>query len=266
MTDAERGQVTDSAAEVYEEFFVPALFGEWADRMVEEAGIGPGHRVLDVGCGTGVLARRAAERAGPRGTVTGVDPNRGMLAVARTKMPGAEWHEGRAEALSFDTGRFDVVVSQFALMFFEDQVAGLREMARVTRPGGRLAVAVWSRLDACPGYAAVVEILAELFGDEAAAALRAPFALGEPERLRSLVVDAGLPDPEIRARSGTARFPSIRAWMYTDVRGWTLADRIDDEQFEGLVRVADARLERFVDGAGRVAFEMPALIAVARVA
>lgn len=84
---ASRGQVSGDAAEVYEQFFVPALFGQWAGHTLDAAGItetsGPGSRVLDVGCGTGVVARKAARRVGPTGRVRGLDPNAGMLAEAR---------------------------------------------------------------------------------------------------------------------------------------------------------------------------------------
>jgi ubiquinone/menaquinone biosynthesis C-methylase UbiE len=79
------GQLTGSAAEVYDEFFVPALFGAWPPRVVDAARIGPGMRVVDVACGTGVLALEAEARVGPAGSVVGIDLNPGMLAVARHK-------------------------------------------------------------------------------------------------------------------------------------------------------------------------------------
>jgi ubiquinone/menaquinone biosynthesis C-methylase UbiE len=165
MDEAERGQVTANAAEVYEEFFVPALFREWADRVADAAAVGPGARVLDVACGTGALTRAVAARVGARGAAIGLDVNADMLAVARRKAPALEWRQGRAEAFGFDSGRFDAVVSQFGLMFFEDRRAALAEMMRVLRPGGRLAVAVWDALERTPGYGAVTLLLQRLFGE-----------------------------------------------------------------------------------------------------
>src|SRR5688572_6939023 len=231
MSASEKGQVTRNAAEVYEEFFLPALFQQWASRVADAAGIQSGQRVLDVACGTGVLARAVADRVGSAGAVVGVDVNEGMLAVARQKAPTIEWKRGRAEELPWDSNSFDAVVSQFGLMFFEDRRAALQEMMRVLRPGGRLAVAVWDSLDHTPGYAAMSDLLRQLFGEEVARALHAPFALGERQLLRSLFAEAGISDAEITTQMGTARFPSIEAWIYTEIKGWTLADVLDDTQF-----------------------------------
>jgi SAM-dependent methyltransferase len=263
MSATETGQVSRSAAEVYDEFFVPSLFQEWPGRVADAAEIRPGQRVLDVACGTGVLARTVAERVGPDGSVVGLDLNSGMLAVARRKAQAIEWRPGRAEALPFDGASFDAVVSQFGLMFFEDRQAALREMLRVLRPGGRIAVAVWDTLDQSPGYAAMADLLQRLFGDEVAGTLRAPFILGDRQFLGSLFAEAGMPDARIATRAGTARFPSIESWVYTEIKGWTLADAIDNAQFDLLLAEAKRELQPFVTGDGTVAFAMPARIVTA---
>lgn len=91
MGDA--GQVTRTAAEVYDELFPPALFNEWAPRVAELAGLKAGMSVLDVACGTGVLSLVAAEIVGPVGSVVGLDLNPGMLEVAKRKAPHIDWHE-----------------------------------------------------------------------------------------------------------------------------------------------------------------------------
>jgi ubiquinone/menaquinone biosynthesis C-methylase UbiE len=261
MSDSERGQVTASAAEIYDSFFVPALFQEWAGRVADAARLGPGDRVLDVACGTGVVTLEAARRVAPSGAVIGLDVNEGMLAVARRKAPQLEWRHGRAEALPFETGVFDALTSQFALMFFEDRPKALGEMRRVLKPGGRLAVAVWDAADRTPGYAAVIALLERLFGRQVADALRAPFVLGDPAALRGLFASAGLREVEIRTLEGTAHFPSIQAWMYTDIKGWTLADMVDDAQFTRLLEEAEKALRPFVRADGSVAFAAPAHIA-----
>lgn len=263
MSEADRGQVSRSAAEVYEEFFVPALFQQWTGRVADEAGIRPGDRVLDVACGTGVLARRVASRVGPSGSVSGVDINDGMLAVARRQAPAIEWRKGAAEALPFDDASFDAVVSQFGLMFFADRVKAVREMIRALRRSGRLAVAVWDSLDNTPGYAAMTDLLQQLFGGRAADALRAPYALGNPRALTRLFTDAGCANVRIATHEGTARFASIEAWVHTDVKGWTLADMIDDAQYSLLLTEAKTKLREFVAADGTVAFRAPAHIVTA---
>lgn len=261
--NAKKGQVTASAAEVYDTFFLPALFQDWPPQVADAARIQPGQHVLDVACGTGVLALTLADRVRPDGAVVGVDINDGMLAVAQRKASHIEWVRAAAESLPFAAARFDAVVSQFGLMFFEDRRKAILEMVRVLRPGGRLAIAVWDRLDHTPGYAAMASLLERLFGKDAAASLYAPYALGDPERLRSLFAGTGVDNVTVTTHEGIARFPSIPSWVYTDVKGWTASDLIDDDGFERLVAAAERTLQRFVTADGGVSFSAPAHIVTA---
>ena len=258
MSEHDRGQLTATAAEIYEEFFVPALFAGWPARILQAAGVQAGDDVLDVACGTGVLAREAANIVGSGGSVVGVDINEGMLSVARQKAPDLTWKAGPAESLPFEANSFDRVVSQFGLMFFENPVKAIAEMDRVRRPGGTITVAVWASLEATPGYAAMVEILDELFGPEAARSIQMPYALGDTQKLAGLFRDAGLDDMIIHTVEGKARFDSLETWMYTDIKGWTLADIIDDEGYERLRQYAPRKLSRFVLADGSVEFDAPA--------
>ncbi len=255
-----QGQVSGSAAEIYEAIFVPALFAEWAPWLADAAGLAPGDRVLDVACGTGSAAREALRRTAPGGQVIGLDRNPGMLAVAGRLLPEVTFRQGRAEALGEPSGSYDAVLCQFGLMFFEDRRQALAEMWRVLRPGGRLALVVWDALERTPGYAAVTELLAELFGQQAAQELQAPFCLGEPAILGALLAEAGIPNAAIERIVGTARFPSIATWVEADIKGWTLAERIDDAGYKHLQALAATRLARFVGPDGRVSFDSPALI------
>lgn len=264
MNESERGQVPANAAQVYEEFFLPALFQEWPDRVIAAARLQPGQRVLDVACGTGVLTVAAADRVGSKGSVVGLDINPGMLAVARRKSAHIDWRHAPAEQMPFPDQSFDAVISQFGLMFFEDRGKAVSEMARVLKPNGRLAVAVWDSLENTPGYAAMTNLLQRLFDDEVANALRAPYVLGDPQAFRSLFIDAGFADVTLITIAGTARFPSLKSWMYTDIKGWTLANDLNDVQFDRLQREAELALVDFVREDGSVRFAAPAHILAAR--
>jgi ubiquinone/menaquinone biosynthesis C-methylase UbiE len=153
-------------AEVYDAQFVPALFAHWGPVVAAEANVHEGDRVLDVACGTGALTLAAAEVVGKAGSVVGLDVNPEMLAVARRKPVQIEWLEGRAEDLPLPDNSFDAVVSQFGFMFFEDMPQALREMMRVLRSGGTLAVAVCDAVENSPGYSAFARLLDRLFGRE----------------------------------------------------------------------------------------------------
>ena len=120
-------------------------------------------------------------------------------------------------------------------------------MARVLKPEGTLAVAVWDSLEHTPGYAAMTELLRRLFGDEAAEGLTSPYSLGDKAGLLALFRDADMPDAEIKTQTGTARFASVEAWVHTDIKGWTLADMIDDEQYRPAARRGRKRTRALYD-------------------
>lgn len=258
MSSTDRGQVSETAADVYERFFVPALFAQWAEVVLGLADVRPGHRVLDVGCGTGALARAARARVGPDGEVAALDPNVGMLDVARRADPDIDWRQGVAEQLPFPDRAFDRTVSQFALMFVTDAEAALSEMSRVTDRAGHVAVAVWDRLENNVGYERLADVVEALFGPAAANAIRAPFLLGDEDELAELAATA-LSGPTVTRRHGTAGFGSLTAWLHTEIRGWTLADVIDDDQFAALQDAAGRHLADLAEGDG-VSFEVSALI------
>lgn len=121
-----------------------AMTTEPAARLVKFAGIKPGHRVLDVACGTGVVAITAARH---EAHVTALDLTPELLSVARDNAQIAgvavDWHEGDVESLPFDVDAFDVVVSQYGHMFAPRPEVAVREMLRVLRPGGVLAFSTW---------------------------------------------------------------------------------------------------------------------------
>jgi len=255
-------QAQIDAANAYEALMVAALFGEWSSKVADAAKIGTGQRVLDVACGTGILAREAASRTGPTGFVAGLDPSPGMLEVAKQLAPTVEWRQGLAESLPFPDQSFDAVVSQFGLMFFSDRRAALRQALRVLRPEGCLAVAVWDSLDKIPAYAAEVALLERLAGRRAADALRAPFVLGNRHDLVTLFADAGVASVEVTTDRGAAKFPSARVMVEADLRGWlpVMGVVLPEEQIARILEEAEPVLKPYVTTDGTVAFDTSAHI------
>ncbi|MET0904660.1 MAG: methyltransferase domain-containing protein [Tardiphaga sp.] len=228
MNQQGQWQVAGSAPEIYERELVPAVFGAWAPILVELAQPRPGDRVVDVACGTGVVARIAAGRVGPTGAVVGIDLNPGMLSVARSVAStdvGAggplQWQEASADKLPFPDGSFDVVYCQLGLQFFADRAAALREMRRVLGVEGRLALMVWRGIDESPGFAVLAEALQRHIGQ--AAIMRAPFGLSDAGELATLVRAAGFQNVTVDQRGGTVRFPSVERFVLSYVAGSPLA-------------------------------------------
>jgi ubiquinone/menaquinone biosynthesis C-methylase UbiE len=246
MTEHEGWQVSGDAAEVYEKCFVPAIFGRWVSQVADAAKIASGDRVLDVGCGTGVLARAAADRVAAEGQVTGLDLNQGMLAVARRLRPKLDWRQGDASKLPFADESYDAVISQFSLMYFPDRIAALKEMWRVLRTGGQLAIAVWGPFERATAYVLLTEITKRRWGDAATEVLTAPFDLGDQEKVMYLFKAAGIDEVAVELHQGTMKFPSIEVFVETEVKGSPLEERIDDESYRGVMKEAEDKLQRFV--------------------
>jgi SAM-dependent methyltransferase len=264
MSQQEAWQVQSDAAVLYEQSFVPAIFAGAAVVVAGAAGIGRGDRVLDVGCGTGVVAREAARRVGAEGRVVGLDLNPRMLAVARRVAPEIEWREGDAADLPFADAAFDVVTSQFALMFVPDPTGALREMWRVLGPRGRLAVAVCGPLAEAAGYAALAAVAEGCCRPEVVELLRSPFTLGDRDRLTGLVAAAGIEGAEVRTFEVPVRFPSIDALVHTEIRASPIRDVIGEQSFEALLEGARAALAGLCEEGGAIKFALPAHLVTAR--
>jgi len=218
-------QIPLEAAEAYEAAFVPAFFAQWAPILCDAAAVTAGQRILGVACGTGIVARTAADRVGAT-NVVGVDLNEAMLTVARRVRPDIDWRQGDAAALPLDDGSFDTVLCQMALMFFPDPVRALQEIARVAGTDGTVAVLVPSSLDAQPAYGPFVDIAARQAGSEARSLLSTYFACGDLGDLTTLFDKAGLRSPTTATHLGIARFPSVDALVTTEVDSTPLGERI----------------------------------------
>jgi ubiquinone/menaquinone biosynthesis C-methylase UbiE len=207
-----------TAPETYEQYIVPAWMGAWTDTLIERAGIRPGDRILDVACGTGVVARRAAQWVGASGSVMGFDADRNMLETARKfadkeSLASIEWHFGDVAFIPVETERCDVVICQQGLQFFPEKQKALEEMSRVLVPGGRLALSVWRSIDRCPFFATLAEIIGNYMGAESTRAFYSSCSLSDREELRDLLSNAGFNNIEIRLEVQMARFPSLDEFL-----------------------------------------------------
>lgn len=211
-------QAPANPAETYERYMVPALFAPAAEHLLAVASLRPGENVLDLGTGTGIVARLAAPNVAPTGLVTGVDVSPHMLSVARARALeeglSIEWQEGQAEALPYPDERFDLVLSQFALMFFADRQTALAEMRRVLVPDGRVALSVFAAIDRHPFYVALDDAIARRLGTSAVGTI---FALGDADALGDSLLRAGLREVEIEPFSITARFPNPSGFLAGEI-------------------------------------------------
>jgi len=250
----------------YESLFVPALFEAWTKHLVDGAGVREGACVLDVACGTGVLARAALARTGAAGKVVGADPAPGMLAAAKEIEPAIDWRLCSAEALDVEDASFDCVISQFGMMFFSDRQKSADEMYRVLRPGGSLAIAAWRSVEHNPAYADIISLLEEHVGTAAADALRLPYSLGDAEEVTAALEGSGFAGIAVEAKTESATFPSSRQMVEAELRGWLPLFDIflsEDEIAEVLVQ-SDKTLGKYATASGEAVFPTSAHIFVAR--
>jgi SAM-dependent methyltransferase len=171
-------QLAGNTAEIYEDQKVPAIFGPLAEAMLNVVPLSQNDRVLDVACGTGVVARKVRERIGPTARVVGADLNEGMIATAGSLNDkfsrSCEWYVSDAANMSFGDGEFSMIFCQQGLQFFPDEAAALKEMKRVLCPGGRIALTIWSGPSVF--FTVMAEALAKHVDQSVAEKSLAPFA------------------------------------------------------------------------------------------
>ncbi|HEX5052108.1 MAG TPA: methyltransferase domain-containing protein [Planctomycetota bacterium] len=233
----------------YERFFVPAIGAPLAVDLLHHAGLRPGERVLDVACGTGVVARLASPQVEPGGSVAGLDVHPGMLAVARSATPPGmriAWHQASAEAMPLPDASFDVVLCQMGLQFLPDKRAALREMRRVLVHGGRLVLNVPGPIPRL--FAVMAEGLARHIGPEAAGFVKQVFSLSDTAEIGDLVGGAGFEDVSVRSDTRTLHLPAAEQFLWQYVQSTPLAGavaQVDDERRGALERDVVARWREF---------------------
>jgi ubiquinone/menaquinone biosynthesis C-methylase UbiE len=256
-----------SFPEVYESEIVGPLFRPFAELLLVDAAPTPGEHVLDIACGTGIVARLAKSRVGATGNVVGIDLNPAMLTVARRVAPDIDWRAGDAGALPLHDGEsFDLVLCQQGLQFFPDKPAAARQMRRALAPGGRLAVSTWRSDEEL----LVLRELRRIAERHVGPIVDRRHGFGDSHGLSELFRDAGFSDVETKTASRTVRFAdgSVYARLNASALVGMSAMKDAGEEERGRIVAAIARdsdgvVQAHTDGTG-FAFELVTNVATAR--
>jgi ubiquinone/menaquinone biosynthesis C-methylase UbiE len=244
-------QLSGDAPTAYTRFALK-IVEPWTDDLILAAGCRDGDRVLDVACGTGVIASRVNLVSRKLCYVTGIDINEGMLNVARGNSQ-VEWHQGSATDLPFDAGSFDVVLCQQGLQYFPDRPVAMKEMARVLAPGGRIALNVWGALERQPFFVEAIAAIGMFLGADAQTPFYRAFSLNSADELRQLANDAGLHNSRVRFEHRTMRYPVLERFVVGWVSGAPITAQflaLPDDRKQAFIAHFVERLASFVDDAG----------------
>jgi len=267
MTSVSYRNFSGTAAENYQRYFVPAIATPVSATLLSAADLQPGERVVDVACGTGVIARLAATQVGPTGSVIGVDLAPDMIDVAsRNPNPGVniDWRVADAIELPLDDGSCDVALCQMGLMFIADKVAALAEMRRVLAPGGRVVINTPGRIQP------PLELMAEALGDHISPDLgpfvHAVFSMHDPDAVSALLNNAGFDGVEAIETTATLDLPGPAdfLWQYINLTPMgQFVEPAPDEAKQALEQqVVDTWQPFVVDG--RTPVDQPVIVATAR--
>jgi len=236
-----------SIADIFENILVPSTFGPYAKELIERAGpIDASARILDLGCGTGVVARQLRDKRGSAANLVGLDVGAPMIAKARAVAPDIEWHEGNAMALPFADRSFDVVFSQQMLQFVPDRALAIREIRRVLKPGGRLIASTWRSRPEQPFFEALGQVIEKHLG----AGNDKRFSL-DGETLRAELLASGFTNVALETCSLVDRYREFpvraSALASSNLEGMPEAEK--EAKINAVVADSDAVLAQFaVDG------------------
>ncbi len=245
------GAIDTSAAEAFEKFLVPTIFGPWSELMVDHAGTKEGDRLLDVGCGSGAAARYAAQIVGKQGSVSAIDFNAGMIAYAKSKDANAEidWHQGDVTDMPYEDNTFDVIVGNQLLQFLPEKEDGLAEMKRVLSQDGHLTLNVYCASHRNPAHAAVGKALENRNID--AKGVLHPFSYNDPVVLGDLLQKIGFHDVSVVRKQMDSYFSSAENFIDCLAVGGPSSrhalEQLDAEGLKSLKAEATETLAEFVD-------------------
>jgi ubiquinone/menaquinone biosynthesis C-methylase UbiE len=256
-----------SLAEAYECVLVEPLFQPWVNDLFERVGLTAVDRVLDIACGTGIVARMAKQRLGHGSAVVGIDASPQMLTVARRVAPDIDWREGNAIALPVGADeQFDVAFCQQGLQFFPDRSAAAREMRRVLSDRGRASVATWRPLKDIPFFQELHALAVRHLGP----VVDQRHSLGEAVELERLLTDAGFREVRIDIVTRRVRFADAGPFFQMNAHaivGMSPAGKTLDEAARGklvatIATESNQLLSRYGEDGG-VSFDLSTNVATA---
>ncbi|NNG02154.1 MAG: methyltransferase domain-containing protein [Desulfobacteraceae bacterium] len=266
MTEKSGWQLCGDGPEAYETYIVPAFSGAWAADLVNRADLRNGDRILDVGCGTGIVSRYALKEMGGSGRITGMDVNETVLEKAREICPpngsAIEWRHGDVSDMPFPDDNFDVVFCQQGLQYFSDRPRALNEINRVLVDQGRFVFSVWRPLAYFPFYRVLHHALEQYVNMEAAAQLASAFTLGDSTQLRDLLENASFKEIDIRLTIKQMRYSPFEDFL---VGGFLASPFAHDilalgaSKREEMFRVIKKSISNYIDDHG-LAAPMEALV------
>ncbi|MEE8466433.1 MAG: methyltransferase domain-containing protein, partial [Dehalococcoidia bacterium] len=238
------------APQIYEEQKVPSMFRPLAEATLRKVEVHEGARVIDIACGTGIVARLVAQNVGKSGSVVGVDLNAGMIEVAKQSANSTgsnlEWRQGDVTALPFPDASFDLAFCQQGLQFFPDKPAALKEIRRVLAPGGSVSLTVWSEV---PQWGlAIADGLTRYVSAEAAKTSLAPFAFHDPKVIKALFVEAGFLDIQMEILTVDRRLGPAEESIPAEMAGAAYGNdvgKLDTATLMALVKEVAAALQNY---------------------
>lgn len=251
-------RITDDMVKLHHDYFVPAIYAQWAHHVIDLSAIELGQSILDVACGTGTLTRAAKLETGFKGQVTGLDANARMLAKAKQEDAGIDWQCGESTDLPFEDDQFDRVISQFALMTIKNKVGAVKDMLRVCKPGGYVCIAVWAPLNHSKAYSILVELTRQYAGFKCANQLADLWSLGRAGKMDSILLSAGANEYECHERPGVVTFPSVDSFVEAHLRAFGDFHSIERAEYQALIKAARTELSPFIIAGGRIAAALDA--------
>jgi ubiquinone/menaquinone biosynthesis C-methylase UbiE len=268
MTDSDKA-FSGSIPAIYERHLVPLLFEPYAEHLAQRLADLRLGNLLEIAAGTGVVTRALARSLSPLVEIVATDLNQPMLDLAASMLEGrrVSWQQADAMALPFADHEFDVVISQFGVMFFPDKITAFREVRRVLKPDGRFLFNVWDRIEENEVSHIVSEAVAARFPQDPPRFLaRTPHGYNDAAVIKAALASAGFRDIEVEIVERPSRASSPREAALGLCQGTPLRSEIEARDALGLDAATDAAAaalaQRF--GAGAIAGRMRALVIAAR--